>query len=636
MSYPNLGVDNPGRVVFMSYPFDALPTNGAAPNNAATLLKNIIKFLAPGANGVGVVFLDNNFYTTNAVVTVEVGDSDLAGTGQATASFVASSRTNKTAVTLYETTHPGLFLGFLTLVGGGATTNQLLVRNGDTITASYFDSSNNSNVTATATIDTIPPVISQVAATTDYSNAKVTWLTSKAADSAVQYGNQQQPANSVYVSALVTNHAVTISGLLANHVYYYQVASTDHAGNTTVDDNNDNLFVFQTLKAPAPPWFDNLESGAPGWTVVPDPAGSDLNWTLGTPHNGLVTSAHSGTNAWGGDLNGNQTFTLASSFLYAPVIDLSGLKSATLTFSNVYDFSRQPFPGFYEEDGGVFVSTNSSIPPSLNLPLVVDFAYVGDGVADTWQQETLDLTPWVGMTIQVVFYYQAYNLGLGDTIYGWTFDDISITGVAAGGTINITKSLGQGTWSLFSVSPIGLVPVQSDITPSATIGNLPAGQYVIQFGDVQDYITPPSQTNTLAAGGTLNFTGNYTFLDVNHNGISDAWEMDNFGAVATNRTQFTDTDHSGMSDYGKFIAGLNPTNAASRFYFTGETRPGSGLIELQWTVVSNRLYQVNAAGNLSSWQPVTGWLQASNNPTMTYTATNTGGGALFYRVQVRP
>ena len=51
MSYPNLGVDNPGRVVFMSYPFDALPTNGAAPNNAATLLQNIIKFLAPGANG---------------------------------------------------------------------------------------------------------------------------------------------------------------------------------------------------------------------------------------------------------------------------------------------------------------------------------------------------------------------------------------------------------------------------------------------------------------------------------------------------------------------------------------------------------------------------------------------------------
>ena len=195
-------------------------------------------------------------------------------------------------MTLFETTHPGLFKGFITLVGGNAATNQLLVRNGDTITATYFDSSNNSNVTATATIDTVPPVISQVAATTDYSNAKVTWLTSKPADSSVQYSESPLPDRASYLSALVTNHAVTVSGLSANRIYYYQVVSTDQAGNTTVDDNHGNLYTFQTLKAPTPPWFDNLESGAPGWTVVPDPVnGSDINWTLGTPHNGLVDSA---------------------------------------------------------------------------------------------------------------------------------------------------------------------------------------------------------------------------------------------------------------------------------------------------------------------------------------------------------
>ena len=152
-----------------------------------------------------------------------------------------------------------------------AATNQLRVHNGDTITATYFDASNNSNVTATASIDTVPPVISQVAATTDYYNAKVTWLTSKPADSSVQYGESPLPDHSSYVSTLVTNHAVTVSGLSANRRYYYQVVSRDQAGNTTVDDNNGNLYTFQTLKAPTPPWFDNLESGANGWTVVPDP-----------------------------------------------------------------------------------------------------------------------------------------------------------------------------------------------------------------------------------------------------------------------------------------------------------------------------------------------------------------------------
>ncbi len=637
MSYPNIGADSPGRVVFFSFPFDTIPTNGVAPNNAVTLLRNVIDFLAPGANGQGVIILDNTIYTTNDVVTVEVGDSDLAGTGQTQVSFAASSRTNRTTITLFETTHTGLFEGFVTLVSGMAATNQLRVQNGDTITATYFDASASSYVTATAGIDTVPPAISQVAAATDYYNARVTWLTSKRADSAVEYGMQQQPANSVYTSTLVTNHAITISGLLPNHIYYYEVVSRDQAGNTTVDDNNGNFYVFQTLKPPAPPWFDNLESGALGWTNVPDPGGfgSDQNWALGTPNNGLVTSAHSGTNAWGSDLDGNQDFTIASSFLYAPVIDLSGLASATLTFSNVFDFSRSlDFYGMtiWEEDGGVLISTNASVPPSLNLPTAAD--YYGQ-TAYSWTKETVDLTPWVGKTIQVVFYYQAYPYG--DEIYGWTIDDIAITGVVAGGNVSITKNLGQGTWSLSSLSPIGLVPVQSGTVPSITISNVAAGPYVVQFGDVPFYQTPDEQTNTLAVGGAINFTGNYTFLDANHNGISDAWEMYYFGSVTANRTQLTDTDGDGMTDYAEFIAGTNPTNAASRFAFLSVTVQSNQFVQMQWAAVPGRLYQVQASTNYFPYLPLTDWLQASGS-SISYTATNFdfGNYVHMFRVQVRP
>jgi hypothetical protein len=367
---------------------------------------------------------------------------------------------------------------------------------------------------------------------------------------------------------------------------------------------------------------------------VPDPGmfGSDQNWAFGTPNNGLATGAHSGTNAWGSDLNGNQDFLIASSFLYAPIIDLSGLSSATLTFSNVFDFSRYDSSfGIWVEDGGVFISTNASIPPSLNLPLAVEYT---NQVAHIWTKETVDLTPWVGKTIQVVFYYEAFSLG--DKIYGWTIDDVGITGVVAGGNVNITKNLGQGTWSLSSLSTLGLVPVQSGVKPSITISNLAAGNYVVQFSDVPNYQTPDDQTNTLTVGGTANFTGNYTFLDANSNGIPDSWEHDYFGSVNTNRTQATDTDHDGMSDYAEFIAGTNPTNAASRFYFTGEIDEGNHMVQMEWTVATNHLYQINLSTNLKTWSPVTGWLQASNDPTMIYTVTNPGVGPQYFRVQVLP
>src|SRR5262249_22655688 len=257
--------------------------------------------------------------------------------------------------------------------------------------------------------------------------AQVTWRTSKPADSSVQYSESPLPDKSSYLPALVTNHSVLVSGLQANRTYYYQVVSRDQAGNTVIAPTNGNLFTFQTLKGPGRPWSDNLDTNASGWKVISD-SSSDQNWSLGTPHNGLASSAYSGTNAWGSDLDGNQNFSVASSYLYAPVIDLSGLKSATLTFWTTFDFTRVQF-GIYEEDGGVFVSTNSSVPPDYTkMPLIHEYV---DESAHIWTLESLDLTNWLGQTIQLVFYYQGGTLG--DTIYGWTIDDVSITGVTAGG-----------------------------------------------------------------------------------------------------------------------------------------------------------------------------------------------------------
>src|SRR5262249_52286740 len=151
------------------------------------------------------------------------------------------------------------------------------------------------------------------------------------------------------------------------------VVSRDQAGNTSVDDNHGALYKFTTRAAPRPPWSDDLESGAKDWTVMPDPAGTDMNWQLGTPNNGLQSSAHSGTNAWGSDLYGQQFNFIASSLLVSPIIDLSGFSQATLSFWDCFDFSAGS-GGIGLEQGQVMISTNSAATGAdlTKLPAVAD------------------------------------------------------------------------------------------------------------------------------------------------------------------------------------------------------------------------------------------------------------------------
>ena len=620
LSYPKAGVQSAGRVIFLGFPIDTVPNPGTTPNDEVTLLKNCLNFLAPGANGVGVVLLDNTAYTTSDIVNIQVGDLDLIGSGPITVSCSTSSSSTKVTVTLLETAHPGLFQGSIVLTGGTPSTGQLKVKPGDTFSVTYFDASNNRNAVSTAIIDTTAPVISNVAATTQYSDATVTWQTSKPSDSTIQYGESVILDRTVFSPLLATNHSLTISGLTPNRVYQFQVVSRDVAGNTTADDNSGQLYTFQTLKAIQPPWMDDLESGAIGWTVIPDSSGTDLNWELGTPNNGLDNAAFSGANAWGSNLQGMDFSNsgITSTFLYSPVIDLSGMSSVQLTFWANYDFTS----GF--EAGQFGVSTNSSTPP-IDVPTVADFS---NQKSFGWTQETIDLTAFAGKTVQLVWYYFGFQFGSPPD--GWLIDDVSLTGVAGGGTIIITKNLGQGAFSLSG-------PVSSSGTAqSTTLSNLPPGKYVVTYDDVAFYQTPFPQTNTLNLNATVSFAGHYNFIDANHNGISDAWEQYYFGSAGTNRLTITDSDHDGMTDYAEFIAGTNPTNSTSNLRFLNATSRTNGVIQFQWSAIPGRLYQLESSSNPAAWQPLSGWLQAQASP-MTYTITNSPSRrSMLYRVQVRP
>jgi len=189
---------------------------------------------------------------------------------------------------------------------------------------------------------------------------------------------------------------------------------------------------------------------------------------------------------------------------------------------------------------------------------------------------------------------------------------------------------------LFSRSPIGLVPVQSGVALSVTISNLPAAQYVLRFGDVPYYQTPADLTNTLSSGGTVNFTGNYTFFDVNTNGISDSWERYYFSSVSTNRTQLTDTDGDGMTDYAEFITGTDPNNASSVLELTPPAARPNGDLRFDWPSVPGRAYRLVSSADLVNWTELADWIRATTTTSSVVVAPPTNKASYFYRLEVRP
>ena len=96
-----------------------------------------------------------------------------------------------------------------------------------------------------------------------------------------------------------------------------------------------------------------------------------------------------------------------------------------------------------------------------------------------------------------------------------------------------------------------------------------------------------------------------------------------------------ESDGDRMSDYAEFMAGTDPTNAASKLVMLSAAIQTNRTVRLQWAAIPGRIYQVASSTNLSSWTPLTDWMQASGSP-MTYSGTNLNTRSGFFRVQVRP
>ncbi len=98
----------------------------------------------------------------------------------------------------------------------------------------FFDAAT-ANYVANYDVDTIPPVISGIAAIPNIDGtATITWATNEIATSVIDYGTSQGSLNLNYTDGtLVTSHTVTLTGLTPGTTYYFRVTSSDGYGNDT-------------------------------------------------------------------------------------------------------------------------------------------------------------------------------------------------------------------------------------------------------------------------------------------------------------------------------------------------------------------------------------------------------------------
>ena len=167
--------------------------------------------------------------------------------------------------------------------------------------------------------------------------------------------------------------------------------SIDYTDSSVPQDWVTRYYRVRQVSAPAL-FSTDFENGADGWTATT--IAGDTQWELGTPNIGGLTTASSGTQAWGTGLNSNY-MPSAQASLRSPIIDLTGVKSPELSFSYFIDSTFDAEDGqvrFLNEAGDMLASsdifsgqTEAWTPFVLKLPdesldqkIIVEFVFLSD------------------------------------------------------------------------------------------------------------------------------------------------------------------------------------------------------------------------------------------------------------------
>jgi titin len=164
---------------------------------------------------------------------------------------------------------------------------------------------------------------------------------------------------------------------------------------------------------------------------------------------------------------------------------------------------------------------------------------------------------------------------------------------------------------------------------SAHLGvHLPAGRAVTAAAT-----DPAGNTSPVSAGLAV------AMVSTPGDGIPDAWRARYFGGSGTTTNSqsdaFADPDHDGASNYQEFLAGTNPTNAASVLKLTA-LNPSSSTNVISLDSVNGIVYRILSRDDLigGDWMILADQVIGSGTNMFFYDPSTPAADRRFYRAQV--
>jgi len=256
---------------------------------------------------------------------------------------------------------------------------------------------------------------------------------------------------------------------------------------------------------------------------------------------------------------------------------------------------------------------------------VIQFTHLGDGA---YQSTLYNCTVWEngyygGNAGYGIHFCNAYN----SIIYSNNFmgnSDAAVYNIISNCCIFPLASFGSNEGGNFTNAPLFLDNEFHQQSNSPTVG---AGNSSFAAGTVDIDGRPRTVNGTVDVGATefqsatiepfISWLGQYDLPDD--------------GSV-----DYADSDGTGMNNWQKWIAGLNPTNPASILALSPPlaTNNPSGIV-VNWQSVNTRTYYLQRSTNLTAFSALQSNLVGQAGTTSFTDTTATNGGPYFYRIGIQ-